>query len=349
LPKKLLEKLFSAINSDFSFMAESSRTLEIKPTQVTDEQLEIAVSSGINRMSVGVQSLNPDTLLKAGRDYADIDCLARIMDRLRSLGVDAVNFDLIAGLPGDSVEGFRDSFERISLLGPATINVYFFRLENSRYEEEARKNYIEENSEDFSIKYLESIVEAAARAGYANSSPNPFLNSQLFVRKDFVCLVGNQPTEWHPDMRNSMIGLGIGARSFLENAVEILNFGPGGSASLGRVPNPLDPGFKFSDTLYRLFRREPVDRMRDFVLKAFYKTGNVSRSLFRTVFSLEVESVFRDEIEILQNLGKLSIGDNSIEMLCDGFEKAVLLKFFYNQEELMAVAKRVRNNTFIST
>nr|HPN94928.1 radical SAM protein [bacterium] len=349
LSEKLLKKLFSEINSNFSFTAGGSRTLEIKPTQVTDEQLAVAVSSGVNRISVGVQSLNPAALSNAGRDYADIDCLSRITDRLRSLGVDAVNFDLIAGLPGDSVDGFRDSFEAISQLGPSTINVYFFRLENSRYGEEARKNYITENSEDFAVRYLEATVDAASRAGYTNYSSNPFLNSQLFVRKDFVCLIGNQPTEWHPEMRNSMIGLGVGARSFMENAAETINFGPGGSAALGRVPNPLDPGFRFSDSVYRFSRREPADRMRDFVLKAFYKTGNVSRSLFKTVFGLEIESVFRDEIETLQNLGKLSVGDDSIEMLCDGFEKAVLSKFFYNQEELISVAKRPRGEIIIST
>jgi len=154
LSGKLLKKLFSEINSNSSFATGGSLTLEIKPTQVTDEQLAIAVSAGISRMSVGVQSLNPSALSYADRDYSNIECLSRIMDRLRSLGVDALNFDLIAGLPGDSVDAFRDSFEKASQLGPATINVYFFRLENSRYVEEARKNYIAENSEDFSVRYL---------------------------------------------------------------------------------------------------------------------------------------------------------------------------------------------------
>ena len=154
LSGKLLKKLFSEINSNFRFDAGGSLTLEIKPTQVTDEQLAIAVSAGISRMSVGVQSLNPSALSYADRDYSNIECLSRIMDRLRSLGVDALNFDLIAGLPGDSVDAFRDSFEKADQLGPATINVYFFRLENSRYVEEARKNYIAENSEDFSVRYL---------------------------------------------------------------------------------------------------------------------------------------------------------------------------------------------------
>jgi len=146
-----------------------------------------------------------------------------------------------------------------------------------------------------------------------------------------------------------MIGLGVGARSFMENSADTLNLGPGGSAALGQVPNPLDPGFRFRDTFYRFSRREPIDRMRDFVLKAFYKTGNVSRSLFKTVFGLDIESVFRHEIETLQNLGKLSVGEDSIEMLCDGFEKAVLSKFFYNQEELISITKRPRDKIIIST
>ncbi len=346
---KQMRKLFCGIDEMYSFISGASRALEVKPSHVTDEQLECAAESGFNRISVGAQSLNAAVLEKAGRDAVGADELRRIVSRIREIGVRQINVDLIAGMPGDDPASFVDTFARVAEQGPDTISVYFFRIENSRYGRETRKKHMENNSQDYALRYLGAATEIAEWLGYHNLSPNSFMNNQLFIRKNNRSLVGNQPTDWHPDMRNSMLGLGVGARSFMENIGEAYNVGPFGAAALGNIPDPLSSGFKYPMTLYRYYIINPKDRMRIFLTRALYIHGGMARSQFKAVFGEDVEDHFGEEMQILRSLGKLSYDEDRMDMLCDGFEKAVYLKFFYDQEELASLVKKSRYEYVVST
>lgn len=101
-----------------------SRTFECEPLSATREKLEIVSRAGFNRVSVGVQSLDPAVLKVLNRDYQTYGMVRDFLKAARSLGFGQVNVDLMIGVHGDTLEAFLDSFERVIKLRPTTIAVY---------------------------------------------------------------------------------------------------------------------------------------------------------------------------------------------------------------------------------
>lgn len=106
-------------------------TLEAgRPDTITVGKLRSAEEFGVTRLSVNTQTLNDEVLRTIGRAHTADDFL-RAYDMAYSCGVRDVNVDLIAGLPGDTEESFRNSLESIEALSPQNITVHAFSVKRS--------------------------------------------------------------------------------------------------------------------------------------------------------------------------------------------------------------------------
>lgn len=88
-----------------------------RPDTITREKLKVLKKYNITRISINPQTLNDEVLRGIGRKHTAqeiIDCFYMA----REEGFDDINMDLIAGLPGDTVEGFCDTIDRIIALDP---------------------------------------------------------------------------------------------------------------------------------------------------------------------------------------------------------------------------------------
>jgi oxygen-independent coproporphyrinogen-3 oxidase len=82
---------------------------------------------GVTRASIGMQTFTDEVLRGVGRAAGVADCL-KTFDLARSTGFDQVNIDLIAGLPGETEQSWRQTIERTSALGPDCVTIYQFEL-----------------------------------------------------------------------------------------------------------------------------------------------------------------------------------------------------------------------------
>jgi oxygen-independent coproporphyrinogen-3 oxidase len=111
-------------------------TLEAAPGAITPEQVAAWVRLGINRVSLGVQSFVEGELRRTGRRHTAAGVAADV-ELLRAHGVAEINIDLIAGLPGQTAEGWRASLEWIERLEPPHVSVYMLEVdEDSRLGQE---------------------------------------------------------------------------------------------------------------------------------------------------------------------------------------------------------------------
>jgi oxygen-independent coproporphyrinogen-3 oxidase len=107
-------------------------TIEAAPGSVDDARVSAWRCAGINRVSLGVQSFVTRELRRTGRRH-DGDIVARDIRLLRDHGIDNINIDLIAGLPGQTVESWNGSLDAVEQLGPPHVSVYIFEVdEDSR-------------------------------------------------------------------------------------------------------------------------------------------------------------------------------------------------------------------------
>lgn len=101
-------RLFAGLRAEFEVTADAEITLECAPGQLSGESLEALLAAGMNRVSFGVQSFVDTEARAVGRLHTREVCMEEIA-RLRSAGVENINVDLIAGLPGQTAVTWGES------------------------------------------------------------------------------------------------------------------------------------------------------------------------------------------------------------------------------------------------
>ena len=101
-----------------------------RPDTITPEKLAALRGHGVNRVSVNPQSLDDEVLRAAGRKHSASQCV-EAFHMAREAGFADVNMDLIAGLPGDTPEGFRRTLERIVALAPENVTVHTLAIKRA--------------------------------------------------------------------------------------------------------------------------------------------------------------------------------------------------------------------------
>lgn len=103
-------------------------TLEANPESVTLKRLSAYRSAGVNRLSLGVQSLNDALLRRLGRAHSAKQALAAF-DNIRQAGFDNINCDLMFGLPGQTQAQALEELREVATLSPEHISWYQLTLE----------------------------------------------------------------------------------------------------------------------------------------------------------------------------------------------------------------------------
>lgn len=103
-------------------------TVECNPDDVTDHVAESFAAAGVNRVSLGVQSMVPHVLASLGRHHTP-DNVGEAVRRFRRAGVARVNLDLIYGAVGESLADWRATLEHSLALDPSHVSAYALTVE----------------------------------------------------------------------------------------------------------------------------------------------------------------------------------------------------------------------------
>jgi oxygen-independent coproporphyrinogen-3 oxidase len=122
-----LAKILEAVHSRFSVAASAEVTLEMNPGTVTPEVLREFRSLGVNRASFGAQTFDDNELARLGRSHSASETV-QTFDWLRQSGFENVSFDLIAGLPGQTLTAWRRNLERSLALSPEHLSFYLLEV-----------------------------------------------------------------------------------------------------------------------------------------------------------------------------------------------------------------------------
>lgn len=163
-------RMMDAIHSSFQCDV-SEATLEADPETVTPEKAAHWIAAGIDRVSLGTQSFNDSELAASGRLHRRKDIGAAV-ELLRSTGIRNISFDLIAGLPHQTSDSWRNSLAETISLGPAHVSVYMLEIDDgSRLGREVlangqRYSAAKLPSDDLIAEFYELACSELAGAGY---------------------------------------------------------------------------------------------------------------------------------------------------------------------------------------
>jgi oxygen-independent coproporphyrinogen III oxidase len=123
LPVEVLSGYVEHLNHLVQFAPDAERSIEIDPRSVDEDYLQRLLDLGFNRFSFGVQDLDV-TVQKNIHRMTSEEKLTTLIDYLRSKGMEAINLDLIYGLPGQTPESFSATVEKIVAYRPSRIALF---------------------------------------------------------------------------------------------------------------------------------------------------------------------------------------------------------------------------------
>lgn len=161
-----LESILASVHDCFKIDPQSEITLEINPGSVNEEKLRAFRSLGVNRASFGAQTFDDAELAKLGRSHTTADTLKTFND-LRSVGFENVSFDLIAGLPGQTLAGWERNIRQALELRPEHLSFYLLEVHSGTpLAEHIRRGIQPEPDDDLAGVMYRWMLEQAADAGY---------------------------------------------------------------------------------------------------------------------------------------------------------------------------------------
>jgi oxygen-independent coproporphyrinogen-3 oxidase len=158
-----LETILDRLRKRFALDPGAEVTVECNPESLTRAKAEGYRLAGVNRLSLGVQSLDDDLLVRLGRLHSPDDA-RRAFDAARSAGVDNVSLDLMYGLPGQDVARWESTVREVLAWRPEHLSAYALTLdEGSRWAGEGVAGLPDE--ETVTAQYW-ALARMAREAGY---------------------------------------------------------------------------------------------------------------------------------------------------------------------------------------
>ena len=214
----LMSLIMKAIRRNFDVLPDAEITIEANPgtlgikDRVVRAKLIAYRSMGINRLSMGVQSMDNVRLHMLGRIHT-AENVVRDVNIARELGFDNINLDLIFSVPGESTEDALEDARKIIDLRPEHISCYSLQLEEGTpFYEMAEQGMISEVPDEEDRETYHRIIELLRESGYEH-----------YEISNFARLEESNDRSPYRSQHNSLywsldnyIGLGLGASGFMD-------------------------------------------------------------------------------------------------------------------------------------
>ena len=159
-------RILDAVRAMFDVAAEAEITMEMNPATVTIESLNDYRALGVNRASFGVQTFDDRALKLLARGH-DANDARSTFALLREAGFGNISFDLIAGLPGQTLEDWKKNVREAVAMRPEHLSLYLLEVhEATPLAEQIRSGRQPKPDDELAVAMYEFMVEDLTAAGY---------------------------------------------------------------------------------------------------------------------------------------------------------------------------------------
>lgn len=163
-----LDELFDCLYTEFDLSMLKEFTVEAgRPDTVTKEKLETIKKYNIDRISINPQTMNEEVLRIIGRNHTPED-IKRAFFMARECGINNINMDIIAGLPGETTDMFKYTVQEVEKLDPENTTVHTMSIKRSSKLNETLGDYVLTDG-----SHVSQMVDYARKTITANGK-NPY-------------------------------------------------------------------------------------------------------------------------------------------------------------------------------
>lgn len=307
IDSRYINEILEIVKQNYTLDDDLEITIEVNPGTVNEEKLEQYKKSGINRLSIGLQSTHDRLLKKIGRIHS-YDDFFNTFKLARKVGFQNINVDLMLGLPEQSIEDLKLSIEEIIKLNPEHISVYSLIIEEgTHFYKKLEANELELPKDEVERKMYWSVKKELEKSGYTHYEISNFAKKGYESKHNLAC--------WNQE---EYIGFGIAAHSYTNN-VRYSNIDDIEQYIKNFETNKEIDNFVFHE------KQNKESKMKEFMMLGLRKINGISIQEFKNRFALNPIFVYRKELEKLVDEQLIEIDGNIIKLTNKGLDLANLV------------------------
>lgn len=298
IEQKYIEKIMKSLNKE----KVQEATIEVNPGTVNKEKLKIYKESGINRLSIGLQSSQDKLLKQIGRIHNFEDFL-NTYNLAKEIGFENINVDLMIGLPNQTIADIKESLEKVTALEPEHISIYSLIVEEgtkiSKMIDDGKLFLPDEEIERRMYWYVKDFLELK---GYRHYEISNFAKIGYESKHNLDC--------WNQE---EYIGFGLAAHSYIDNT-RFCN-----TDNLEKYLKNADEN-KFDKIIQET--QTTFEKEKEYMLLGLRKIDGVSIQDFKNKFGENPIFIFKNELNKLVEEELLQVETNNIKLTNKGLDLA---------------------------
>ena len=317
------DKLLTLLEKRFNLENTRQRLIEATPATLSPEKLRVLKQHGINRLTIGIQILDRDLLIKINRRNQTPEMVERIYKQARKAKIEYINVDLVVGLPEQTRESFLKDVNFVLRLRPDAIHIFAYEEEDLVIFYQMGKRLTDKDRQERDEMYALADQEII-KSGYRAYKGESYLLSPQAANYQFLLRYR---------VNGSMLGLGAKALSYIpgyyayQNAQieEYLEY-----RGKGKYP-PYVSGYPLNKAETRT--NYIINNIR----------GGLDTQLFHKIYGVDFRKIYAKEIEILKKLNRWQEKGDRVRIRADSDEEfRTYSKFFFSPTVIARLQKEVR-------
>ena len=294
LSGKDYDRIITEIRKNFQLTPGPEISMEVNPGTIAPEFLKEIFQFGVNRLSIGMQSSNPEELRTLGRIHNPIDVINTVK-WARIAGFTNISLDLMFGLPEQSLKTWQDTIEFALRLEPTHISLYSLTVEEKTlFAKWLLKGLLPITEEDLTADMYEYVMAFLPKRDFAQYEISNWAKKGG-DKSDFLCHHNLQ--YW---LNQSYIGIGAGAHSYYNHQRwENINTIPGYMEAKKKFGNQK----KFFAQINSQELAQKTEMQETMFMGLRLVQQGVSNSEFQERFGKSIPDVFSKEVDELLRIG----------------------------------------------
>lgn len=305
LPEEsLISELIAAVYDSFSISDAAEVTIESNPGTLTKRKLNAYLASGINRLSMGVQSFDDRLLTYIGRIHTAGDALNNY-ELARSCGFWNINLDLMFAIPGQTMDIWRHTLDQTFRLEPEHISFYGLQLEEGTpFFKMLKEGDLKAADDDTDRDMYHYAVKVLAQNGYNHYEISNAAKIGFESRHNLKY--------WS---MNDYLGIGLGAHSFMEgtrfsNLSNLKSYLEAAAAD-GSCDNPF---------IEWTHENSKEDNISEYLFTGMRKCSGIGLADFREQFGIELFELYGEALKKHGEQGLVEIRKGFLRFTAKGMD-----------------------------
>lgn len=304
LDSKYIKEIIEEIRENFKLADKVEITIEVNPGTVNKTKLLEYINSGINRISIGLQSTDNELLKRIGRIHKYEDFL-QTYNMAREVGFKNINVDLMLALPGQTIAKLEKGLKQVIDLQPEHISLYSLIIEDgTKIEKMLKNNEITLPDENIERKMYWETKKVLEEAGYIHYEISNFAKEGYKSEHNWNC--------WS---QKEYMGFGVAAHSYT-NDVRFSNID-----SIEEYIENYEQG-NVTDNFVFHEKQTQSSKMKEYMMLGLRKIEGISIQEFKNKFVGNPLYIYRKELQKLVEEELIEIELDKIKLTKKGLDFA---------------------------